>query len=101
MYKLFSILFFVLICSSSALHAEDIPNKGVCIVEHWMNGCIPCQMLSTELAKIKDIPVVKIYRAPEIASFPTTIFYKDGVAQRVVKGYMSEETIRGILQELK
>lgn len=81
---------------------KDIPEKGFCLVEYWMDGCPPCRMLSNVLDGMKDIKTIKIKEPSDYAgTYPTLIFYKDGKAVLVCSGYMPEVLIREKLQELK
>ncbi len=87
---------------SSVVCAEDIPDKGICIVEYSKKDCGPCNKLALELDKIKDVKVIKIFEPQQgITVYPVLIFYKDGKAVTTETGFITEAQIREKLKEIK
>lgn len=100
----------VMFMSSSEL---VISQNGIVLVDFYATWCGPCQMLSPVIDSIKqknienlEIIKVDIDENPEIASkyqvmsVPTLLFFCDGNLVKQTVGFMPEEKICSIIDEI-
>lgn len=85
---------------SVQLLAQDIPDKGVCLVEYVTDNCGACVRLSQELKLVQGITVLKFKDVPGVASYPVLIYYIDGKAKEACIGWYSADEIRAKIREL-
>ena len=87
----------------------DAPNTVV--VKFTASWCAPCRVLTPILLEVeKDHPKVSFYEVDveeepdlaedyEVRSLPTTLIFKNGVQEAVMKGVVSKNVISAVLSK--
>lgn len=92
---------------------EVLESKKLVIIDFFATWCEPCQMLSGVLKKIEkkyedtiNVYQVDVDEAQEISiryhilAMPTLLFFKDGEEVERQVGYVNEEKLSKIVEEL-
>ncbi len=93
---------------------EVLNNEGLVVVDFFATWCAPCQMLSPVLTNLdkKYGDEVEFYKVNvdenqdtamryDVISVPTIIFFKDGEEIDRQVGFMEEEELSGLIEEMK
>ena len=88
---------------------DELVKEGLHLVDFYAEWCGPCKMLAPVLESLEDkINVIKVdidkfeklafdYR---IMSVPTLVFFKDGVKVHEEVGFMDEDELNEIIDNL-
>ena len=89
---------------------DELVKEGLHLVDFYAEWCGPCKMLTPVLESIEDeIDIIKVdidkfedltleYR---IMSVPTLMFFKDGEKVKELVGFMDEDDLLEVIEELK
>lgn len=88
-------------------------NKGICVVDFWAEWCGPCKMLSPIFENVSthykninfykfnvDEDELEICKKYGIMSIPTIIIFKDGIELKRNIGFINEDKLKEILEDL-
>ena len=93
----------------------DYVEKGVVtVIDLGATACIPCKMMAPVLEKVREdykgrasVVFIDVWKTPEVGkefgirSIPTQIFYnKKGIETQRHEGFIDEESMKGILDQL-
>lgn len=91
---------------------EKILN-GICIVDFWAEWCGPCKMMSPIFERISleynefnffkfnvDDDEANICKKYGIMSIPTIIVFKDGVEIKRNVGFINDDKLKSLLEDL-
>jgi len=88
---------------------KELTEKGTYLVDFYADWCGPCKMLSSILETMEDVNIIKVNTDIHqdlaiqygIMSIPTVIFIKNGIEVKKIVGFISEEEIREILENIE
>jgi len=88
---------------------KELTEKGIYLVDFYADWCGPCKMLSSILETMEDVNIIKVNTDIHqdlaiqygIMSIPTVIFIKNGIEVKKIVGFISEEEIREILENIE
>lgn len=95
-------------------YEETIKNtEGLLVVDFWAEWCGPCKMLAPVIdslsAKMTDVTFAKLNIDEEVevalqngvSSIPTLFFVKNGEVVKKSVGYMPEDELEKLINEIK
>jgi Thioredoxin domain-containing protein len=105
---------FSCICFANAATTDYVKPGMVTVIDLGATSCTPCKMMAPVLEKVKGdyagkaaVIFIDVWKAPEVGkefgirAIPTQIFYnKKGIETQRHEGFLDEESMKGILDQL-